>query len=213
MYRDSSEEDPLDDVQVDPRILAIVAENLQFDKQVIKSKAKHTLSYSPSLTQEVFQTRVGDEALVEANKHRIPSAQTRLRQLKKKLSWNKKNQPRRVENSQEKTTDQKEEDLDPIHSVKAIEPRFTPKNYFRSASDGELSDGGEKTAVVQNTKKTAKSLEDVNHVEGIFLTEDQHQESEWDWDCQLIDELSENTARWLVMKRMERDGLVNNLII
>ena len=61
-----------------------------------------------------------------------------------------------------------------------------------------------------------KSLDELNKAsKNVFLTESVVQDSEWDWDCQLIDELSENTARWMVMKKIERDGnwkILNYLI-
>lgn len=193
VYNDPSEEDPLQDIKVDARILDDVTNTVQFDKQVIQTKATHTLSFSPSLTREAFlDARELDETvLVEANKHRLPNARQRLRAFKKKLNVTNIKNDREVESQ--------------MTEFKTIKAKFVPVSYFKSASDGET----EKETISNDTRvKNARSLQDLNKSNegGIFLTESAVQDSDWDWDCQLIDELSENTARWMVMKKIERDG-------
>lgn len=177
------------------KMLELVSENIKFDSQVIKSKAQHTIPYSPTLTQEIFSNALLDRAV---NDYRIPSARERLRIFKKKSAKFKNSQTesedlKKIQNSQ----------LQISETMKHNESKFTPISYFKSISEEDLKGN---TATTTKTNMT-KSLDELNKAaKNVFLTESVVQDSEWDWDCQLIDELSENTARWMVMKKIERDG-------
>lgn len=148
----------------------MTGEVIQFDKEVIKLKAKHTITYSPSLTKEIFQEKLSSDV----KKYEMPNAKERLERFKKK---------------QFKIMVERQ--------YKARNPEIIelPVPIQKSASANGLCENIDSLPLTETEAK-----------DDIFITENQMEESEWDWDCQLIDELSENTARWMVMKKIERDG-------
>ncbi len=90
VYAKSSHE--TDDMLIDPKILNFVSDGLSFDKQVVKSKAAHSLPYSVKYVKEIFKNKanISDDYVIDLNKRsqlkygRISSAvRKRFKQQKK----------------------------------------------------------------------------------------------------------------------------------
>lgn len=190
-------------------MLDFVTDNLKFDDQVVKSKAKHTLPYSPRLVRETFANSndLGDQVYIEPNKYKPPSARQRLRAWKKASKVDENTSTHHTVQHQHENNDL----TAIVNNVHESVCKFIPLNYFRSASDGELNTTRTTETdqmIGQNGRVTlakVKSLEDWSGdvVKGENKVDE---EDEWDWDCHLVNQLSENTARWIVMKKIERDG-------
>lgn len=242
----SSNDDHDDELKVDRTLLEFVLDGIEFDKQVVRSKALSAMPYSVNYVKEIFDnkaTLAGNEQdepplRLDKHKYRAKLAEERAQVRKKSLK-----KPTAAPSAMTETKQLAIEDDHPTVN----RSKFKPVHYFvemgnqLSSSDSELN----KLSQTGDLSKV-KSLEDVAYAEkNFFLTETQptqvhrppekkkphppvpHHSSiledestnliessdEWDWDCHLINMLSENTARWIVMKRVSDRTYIKNRFI
>ena len=205
VYYDPSVVTDTDDLRIKSQILDFVADGLKFDEQVVKAKAAYTLPYSKKYAQEIFENKnvISDDLVIEKDKYKVRN----------------ENSVKLVEKMMERKKEQlaltNEPKVEPKHST----VKFKPINYFVDKKKLSLSDGNLNDAKKISESSLSKSSDNL----GVFLTEIEEQEvkvpkqsepvkktsdqdlkilDEIDWDDYLIDSLSENTARWIVMKRV-----------
>lgn len=203
-------------------MLDFVSDGLNFDDQVIKSKAAHTLPYSPSRVNQIFanKTRLDNGVRIERGKYKFKPNKS----LNYKTAEERKvDELKRIyQYYQSIIAYYKEDNRDSVLNTSTAGAKFKPSSFFQeydklSASDTELNVTGR-----IDKKSRARSLEDLDQGGGFFLTEtlfDKEPQStkasvkeetnkrvelkelnNIDWDEHTINQLSENTARWVVMK-------------
>ncbi|RNA40140.1 hypothetical protein BpHYR1_000484 [Brachionus plicatilis] len=199
VYHDPSVNTDTDDLKISSHVLDFVVDGISFDEQVVKSKAPFTLPYSKKYVEQIFddKCRISDDLKIEKWKYRTKNEHS----------------AKLVEQMREKKSQ-----LAIADGAKSEEKRkkvqFKPVGYFvddrkMSLSDGDLTDF--KKVCHSNTSKSSENIG------GFFLTEINEQVKvaktkmlrekivhveNYDWDDFMIDSLSENTARWIVMKQV-----------
>lgn len=208
-----------------------VTDGIRFDKEVVKTKAKHALPYNPRDIKEILENKhdLGNEIFlvkrskpVTLNKYQNNMANF-LKLMKKPES--EENQQLAIEGAQD--------DYEALDTDYAL-VKFKPKIHFaqKSTSTENLTGVIREESDLGQNSKSCEDLADNIEVEGIFITETQsatisvnkvpekkpkkvvkkpdlnenslelqHVEKvRVKWDDHLIDQLSENTARWIAMK-------------
>lgn len=248
VYYDPSKSSEADVMRINQNVLSFVIDGLDFDKQVVKTKAAYLLPYNQKETNKLFEdkTQISSEYKIkkrELKYGRITSAvkrtireQREQEKLKLAVIFNEKSDGE-------------------IEIVGDALVKFKPKSLFsRSNENLSIKASSSHEDISKNQeKKLSKSLENLNEINEqndeqdeeveitpVFLTETTSDDyknvvkdmnitagtkkraqsanklkslNEMNWDDQLIDMLSENTARWIVMKNTcDRNSsyLINN---
>jgi hypothetical protein len=238
VYQDLESKSETDDIILNGKIFDFVTDGLKFDPQVIKSKAKHALSYNAGEVKEIFEDKrsLGNGEYVEPMKYKFKYLNLTPIFAKNPIKENDKSV-----NNELVLFDQNEKTF--LESVPIANIKFKSKNYFEqlknSSSDTELNRDNiklESKSEGPASKSLNNSTDDLR--QGIFLTETSFHETKLkssrsrkserslsnkksislknknnkredlkvlenvDWDEYLIDLLSEDAARWIVMKKI-----------
>lgn len=188
VYYDPSIHTDTDHIKIKPDVLDFVADGIRFDEQVVMSKAPFTLPYDKKYVEKFFQDkyRISDDLEIEKCKYKIKNEHSMklVEQMRARKCQLAIADQTNITNENNNT------------NVKFKRVGFFEDNKKRSLSEGDLEN---------NLNKVKKSSENVH---GFFLTEvNEYREKiavieNYDWDDYLIDSLSENTARWIVMKQV-----------
>lgn len=207
-------------MKINKKFLDFATENLIFDQQVVKNKAAYSLPYDPKKVYEIFNNKnsVTDDVYIRPGKYKYKKVFL-IKSMKKNLV-------------KDETESKDFDIIDEIQLTKlpnSIE-KFKPKVYFvkpkSSLSDSQIEANGLKKFSDTNFTKSFDNLSLINE-NGFFLTESVIDSEKFkvatnkynndssvvqggylkklndiNWDDYLIDSLSENTARWIVMKQV-----------
>lgn len=201
VYYDPSVNTDTDDIKVSANILDFVVDGITFDEQVLKSKAPFTLPYDTKYVKQIYDDkyRIDDDLKIQIGKYKTRNEHSvkLVEQIKaRKLQL-------AIADEKNDTSDQKKK----VH--------FKRVDYFVEQKKMSLSEGDLRDLNKLSDSAMTKSSE---NLEGFFLTEVHEQMTDvvkpkierekialienYDWDDLLIDSLSENTARWIVMKQV-----------
>jgi hypothetical protein len=223
---------------IDSKILDFASEGIQFDQQVVKSKAIYAMPYKPAYVHDIFKNKkdLGNDFLIEPEKYKT----NEIKALNKLFmdQWMKE----KKEKKDLVKVDENFSDKNVLVHLKSANVKFRPREGMFleskvSSSETNLLSIEPKsesnvTSQNNNLSKSLNNLQDTDNAETtFFLTEvegqnerksakpmptnkndDKHKEEkesnglkrleEVDWDENLIDLLSEGTARWIAMKRV-----------
>lgn len=199
VYYNPSVHTDTDHIKINSDVLDFVVDGIRFDEQVVMSKAPFTLPYDQKYIEKIFQDKykISDDFEIEKCKYK-----TRNEHSMKLVEKMRAKKCQLAITVQTNSTDEKTS-----KKVKFKNVGFFEDNKKKSLSDGDLEKNLEKMSNLYIKKKSSESLN------GFFLTEvnecrdnDQREKiafiENYDWDNYLVDSLSENTARWIVMKQV-----------
>ena len=221
---------------IDAKILDFASDGIQFDQQVVKSKAVYALPYTPTYVHEIFKNKkdLGNDLVIEPEKYKINEVKALNKLFMDQWMKEKKEKKDLV-----KADEMKNSDI--LIRIKSSNVKFKPREGM--FLDTKLSSSETNLLAIESNStpdlksqnnKISKSLNNIQDTDnsgtGFFLTEVEGQiekrsakpvsnkkdlkdkeekESrglkrleEVDWDENLINQLSEGTARWIAMKRV-----------
>ncbi len=198
-----------EDVEVNENLLEFVSDGFKFDPAVVRAKARHALPYDPGEINEILENKndLGNDILLLKRTRSV---------VLSKYQNNNVNRLRSVKEPDESANQQmlaiesgSVSDYSALDTELAL-VKFQPKVYFANKTSDESADApGDEL-----------ELKDEDGVEGVFLTEAEPEKvgvkrpvlnenalelqsverTVVKWDDHLIDQLSENTARWIAVK-------------
>ena len=240
---------------INSKILDFASDGIQFDAQVVKSKAVYAMPYSPSYVHDIFKNKkdLGNDLVIEPEKYKINEIQNINKIFMTQFNKEKNEQRKLVELSKIDDNENDEHEravVCPPQPAHKFTVRFKPKEavFFEqklSASETQLAiEGSTEQHNLHSKKETSKrehskslnNLYEVGPQDDFFLTElkessektaptqkkeaaivdenvspNSKRKGEYgvlkqleniDWDENLINQLSEGTARYVAMKRV-----------
>jgi hypothetical protein len=241
IYYDPSKKNEYDEMVIDAKILDFASDGIQFDQQVVKSKAVYALPYTPTYVHEIFKNKkdLGNEFIIEPEKYKINEIKAINKIFMDQWVREKKQKKELV-----KIDEGEKSDSNILLGVKSSNVKFKPREGMflepkLSSSETNLL-AIEPSDLTNQKNKLSKSLSNIQGTEnlevGFFLTEVEGQNEknsdklvlnkkdsktkdekaskdlkrleEVDWDENLINLLSEGTARWIAMKRVTDSNII-----
>ncbi len=214
-----------EDVEVNNELLDFVIDGFKFNTDVVTSKAKHALPYNPNEIKKILDNKnnLGNQIfLIKRNKSVV------LNKYHNNNTYRSKSVKKKDDHTSQEILSIQSGSLDSEYALVKFKPKVYFTN--KSLSTENLISHNISTNELNLTKPNSKSCEDLVdnvEVESFFLTESQAKtkikNSEKDilinslqdknalnlkdinkslvkWDDYLIDQLSENTARWIAVK-------------
>ena len=208
-------------MQINSKLLEFVTDGLKFDQNVVKEKAAYALPYSPRYVKEIYENKhdLGNNLIIDPNKYK---QKPNVLKYKTSIKLNSKNSEelKAIEYEQPKKPFKfKSKELfitEKKHSLSSSESNlaeleFVDKRLSKSLDSLKENDNDGNFFITETSyevESTYGKKKEQHHKQEKkeFVREDSaaklKQMVRVNWDDQLIDSLSENTARWLVMKKI-----------
>ena len=224
---------------INAKILDFASDGIQFDQQVVKSKAVFALPYKPAYVHDIFKNKkdLGNDFIIEPSKYKVNEIKVLNKMFMQQFKKAKNEKKGLV-----KFDENEYLDLNIVAQSSVSNLKFRPKegvflDQTLSSSESQLQaieheSAKEKPNGISQINKLSKSLnnlQDSDSETAFFLTEieDLNEKKtnkpqleskeapknkltfgtlkkleDVDWDENLINQLSEGTARWIAMKRV-----------